>query len=72
MEHIKCDNCSVDLSLTSNSVDYRLTLKNEHIPCHEGVVSDMYIRPIILHNMHFCGLGCLSKWLETTIKKINA
>jgi hypothetical protein len=61
---IICDNCNQDLSETTNSIDYRLELKNRRIQCHEGAVTDMLIMPAIENNCAFCGLHCLSEWLK--------
>lgn len=57
---IKCDNCNIDLSTTSYSIDYCLKLSNEIIPCHPGMaVSDLMVLPLLKNgDCHFCELGC--------------
>jgi hypothetical protein len=60
--NITCDSCERDLTLTTNSIDYRLVLKSERKLCAEGAVTDMLIYPPINSDKHFCGLGCLQKW----------
>lgn len=64
ISEIKCDGCDIDLSKTGNSIDYRLGLYNERLPCGIGAVTDMMIYPIIERNAHFCGLLCLRAWLD--------
>ncbi len=61
---ITCDNCNSDLTESSNSVDYRIKLYSQRMPCHDGAVFDMLISPQIPEPMHFCGLGCLSIWVK--------
>jgi hypothetical protein len=61
---ITCDGCGRSITKTSNSVDYRLVLKCEAIPCNEGPVTDMMIHPEINQPHHFCGLSCLIKWVH--------
>jgi hypothetical protein len=61
---ITCDSCKRNISFTGNSIDYRLALINEKIPSRGGAVSDMYMLPLIEDNAHFCGLGCLKKWIN--------
>ena len=64
MEQISCDNCKVDLTTTTNSINYRLALVNQRIPCKEGSLTDMMVYPPIQQDAHFCGLGCLKTWLN--------
>lgn len=53
----------MDLSLTNNSIDYRLRLSDEMIPCNEGVALMAMRYPSLKDgDHHFCGLGCLKKW----------
>lgn len=62
-QEITCDNCGGYLSKTSNSIDYRLRLSDEMIPCNSGAVTDMMIYPSLKDgDCHFCGLGCLKRW----------
>ncbi len=61
---IYCDRCLAKLDYTTNSIDYRLSLKCERIPCHDGAVTDMFIRASLDSDMHFCGLICLQQWAE--------
>lgn len=64
---ITCDGCERSLNRASNSIDYRLKLSNEKIPCDGGAVTDMMIYPIIERTAYFCGLGCLRKWLTSNV-----
>ena len=59
-----CYRCHADLTESNNSINYRLKLKSERMPCHDGAVTDMLIMPQILEHMHFCGLGCLRMWFN--------
>lgn len=69
---ITCDNCAKDLSWSTNSVDWRLSLQNQQIPSHALAVTDMMIYPSIEADAHFCGLGCLQEWLgHQEIKKFR-
>lgn len=58
-----CDNCGADLTFTSNTMDYSIRVINRQIPTHSGAVTDMYIYPPLKHNLDFCGLGCMKKWM---------
>lgn len=62
---IKCDSCSMDLSSTTNCVDYRLSLVNDSLPSRSNVVTSMMIYPPIDRDAHFCGINCLKKWLSS-------
>ena len=66
-----CDGCECDITSTSNSVDYRLALRNESKkPWYaeegmtSGVVTDMMIYPKIPKDAHFCDVWCLRVWLD--------
>lgn len=62
---VTCDQCTRDLSETTNSVDYRILLGNEYIPAVPDVaVTDMMIMPPFEQGKHhFCHVGCLKKWV---------
>jgi hypothetical protein len=64
MTQITCDGCGQDLTTTSNSVDYRLALRNEVIPNRGRAVTDIHISPSLEKDAHFCDLICLRRWLE--------
>lgn len=64
---ITCDGCGRDLSSTGNCEDYRLALVNEQIRSRGGVVTAMAKYPAIERDAHFCGLGCLRKWLDREV-----
>ena len=62
-QEIRCDNCKKDLSLTSNSIDYRLRFSDEIIKSHDSAVTEVKIYPSLKDgDCHFCGLGCLKMW----------
>ncbi len=67
LRQFKCDACGRDLTTTGNSIDYRLALKNEHVPSVGGFVTDMMVYPAIEHDVHFCGLSCLRAWLDKAL-----
>lgn len=62
---ITCDNCEMDITYTGNSIDWRINLSNERIPCgpcdENGMmaVTDMMIYPCMKRNYHFCGSDCM-------------
>lgn len=56
---IECDGCGRDLTTTGNCVDYRLHLSNESIPGWGGVVTSMYLTPILDNDLYVCSRGCL-------------
>ena len=57
-QEITCDNCDRDIATTTNSVGFRLTLKDEILPTHSGAVTDMWIYPNLKDgDKHFCGMG---------------
>lgn len=60
---ILCDSCQANLTQTTNSIDYRLKLSCEVIPCHKGAVTDMMVYPPIDADKHFCSKGCLQKYV---------
>lgn len=62
MKSVTCDACGQDLTLTGNSVDYRLVLAAEPIPSWGGAVTDMLIHPPVERPHHFCSLRCLDDW----------
>lgn len=61
-ETITCDSCGVDLTTTSNCVDYRLALLNQFIPLAPGSVTAMRAEPILERDYYFCTLNCLLQW----------
>lgn len=61
---LTCDGCGNDLSRSSNCEDYRLRLANEHVPSVGGCVTAMGAYPAIKHDVYFCEVACLRKWLD--------
>lgn len=64
MNKVLCDQCQSDISTTWNSVNWSITLKNRQIPCHSAVVTDVMIHPQLNKDMDFCGLVCLTRWIN--------
>lgn len=65
MFKILCDTCGCDLSETTNSIDYRILLKNEVIGCRPGHVTDMMVYPPLPPGeLHFCSTNHLKQFLE--------
>lgn len=64
MDKVTCNNCHKDLSTTTNSNGWRISLRSEEIPPHSGPVTDVYILPPIEEDLHFCGIGCLNVYLQ--------
>jgi hypothetical protein len=73
---LSCDGCGAkDINYTGNSVDYYIALGNQR--CSPwfakdgktgGMVTDMMIYPPIKGGAkHFCGVGCLSKWVAAVL-----
>lgn len=65
---IKCDHCGHDITSTGNSVDYRLHLEVQEKPHHGCTITDMYILPPLDRDYDFCGMNCLTKWIESKPK----
>lgn len=63
VHQISCDQCGGDLTVSGNSVDYRLALVNQKIPSNSGFVTDMMIHPPLERDCHFCRVACLVRWL---------
>lgn len=67
MKEIKvtCDYCNQNLTSTSNCIDWRIKISNDQIPCcGEFVTSMMIYEPIDGGDKHFCGIGCMKKWVN--------
>jgi hypothetical protein len=56
---ITCDTYGKDITRSSNSVDWRLAVRNEPVPSAGGFVTDMMIYPVIGRDLHFCSWRCL-------------
>jgi len=67
----RCDHCSKDLTVTTNCIDYRLTLTPERIPSVSGPVTAMLIHPPIDSDKHFCSIVCLQNWLMQSYPQIQ-
>jgi hypothetical protein len=64
-EQVTCDGCGHDLTVRTNSVDYRLVLGSESKPGYgSGAYTDMMIYPPIDRTHHFCNLQCLDHWRD--------
>jgi hypothetical protein len=66
---VACDHCNKDLSESSNSIDWRLELKNVKIPSWNGAVTDMMIYPRIDSDKAFCTIICLKLWLHDHLER---
>ncbi len=64
-----CDFCEKDLWDAGPSGMNRLCVFEEKIPSNSTVSYGIYWEPMIPNTLHFCGLGCLSKWLENKKSK---
>lgn len=60
---VTCDGCGHDITHTGNSVDWRISVRNERIPSRPGAVTDMGIPHPLKQNYDFCGLRCLQRTL---------
>ncbi len=70
----KCSFCGEDLRKLNRSItDYCLLLRAAELPNTTGVSIDVFVVPPIDKDHWFCGMGCLSKWIdkqkETSEKK---
>ena len=61
---IGCDFCEKQLNDARGITQYRIKLSCETVPDAGGVSIDVYIFPPIDRDHYFCGLGCLSRWLN--------
>jgi len=61
---ITCDRCNLDLTWTSNCVDYRIILTDENIPSKGGAVTAMLLHPHINGAKHFCNFKCMKDWVN--------
>lgn len=67
LNKITCDACQVDLTTSTNSIDYRIVFGNQRIPSKGGFVTDMMMHPHIEGGTkHFCNMKCFRTWLDTT------
>jgi hypothetical protein len=64
VETITCDECSCDLTTTSNVIDYRLGLVVQSREVAGGYITAMGKSPAIGRDHHFCGLQCLDTWSD--------
>ena len=64
MIECKCDNCGNDLSKDRGADDYRILVKNEQLPCGTSSRMDIYIKPDLETELHFCGVECLKKYFN--------
>lgn len=63
---VTCDTCGRDLTSTSISRDWRISVSVESIPVEPGSVMDMMVhRPLPAGPYHFCGLPCLTRWASS-------
>jgi len=71
MTKIECDYCNRDLTYTSNSIDYILSLYSKRMMCYDGPVTDMMICPEIEMEHNFCGMSCLKRWVNSETRQIQ-
>lgn len=64
MKKIQCDYCDNDLTYSDGITKHRLKLVCENAPYINCNVIDFYVYPILEEEKHFCGFGCLKKWME--------
>lgn len=64
MKKVLCDFCKKDISLTGNSVDWRIRLDNQEVPCYDGPVTDALIYPSLSRGYDFCGVACLKNFIN--------
>ena len=66
MKRTYCDFCNSDLTHDHGCDAYKLTLSCERLPVNpeSQIRYDVLICPILNCDYHFCGLGCLKKWVE--------
>jgi len=61
---ITCDGCGEDITEAGHRPQYRLILSQEKMPNNTGFEYAVMVYPPLKRSMHFCGLGCLSKWVS--------
>lgn len=64
MKKIHCDNCGNDLTNDNGIDDYRLQLQCQKLPYGSNVRISVYVYPLLEEDKHFCGFGCLKKWMD--------
>lgn len=60
---VNCDHCQNDLAYGGPTPAYRLLLHAEEIPIQTTMTNLVMVYPPVEHDMHFCGLRCLHRWL---------
>lgn len=68
---VTCDGCQRDLTETGNSVDYRLVLAPEAVPCSGGFQTMVMRWPPLDRSYHFCRVACLQRWLAEDYPKVQ-
>lgn len=61
---INCDYCDKEIKPQENTSRDYLELTNRRYSPVGPMVLDILIYPIIERDYHFCGLGCLKKWIN--------
>jgi hypothetical protein len=64
---ITCDSCENDITYTANCRGYILCLNVEAQTPSSGIVTLMHVSPPIESRKHFCGLGCLKRWVMKNV-----
>ena len=59
-----CDECGTDLTWTGSQIDYRIHVEIQRIPATPGVVTALFVDPLMEKKLHFCGMTCLSDYFE--------
>jgi hypothetical protein len=64
MSEYKCAFCKDEnfSRLNPDISDWCLVLKNVHLPPLGAISIDVFILPLLEHDLHFCGVGCLKNW----------
>jgi hypothetical protein len=66
---VTCESCGIDLTVSSNSIDWSLRLINRQIPSCGGAVTDMMIYPSFKGDLDFCGEDCLALFFKERWEK---
>jgi len=61
---IECDNCGEDLTYSRGAYSHSLVLKDSEYGPDSDFIYDVFIYPLLEEDKHFCGFGCLKKWME--------
>jgi hypothetical protein len=65
----KCDNCMHDLTESHGITNYYLVLSMDRSKDVSTVTYGIFIYPLLERTHHFCGFGCLKKWLDKPMEE---